>query len=204
MGVVGTFMADCEPAHHRRDPVFHNITVREALNLMSIRSLQVSNGQAAGATPASSPTSGRLFPGSIAFAQNPRRRRALAECLCFRRSKETMKKRPLSVTIAGYVIVAAASWVSPTTLPNGSSVLSTPKSSGSRCSACSRLSPGVAMLRGHNWGRWLTLVWIAFHVVVSYWHGWPEVAMHAALLALFAYILFRPAANAYFQPPRMD
>ena len=53
VGVVGTFMGDCEPAHHRRDPVYHNITVRDALNLMSIRSLQVSNGQAASTEPAS-------------------------------------------------------------------------------------------------------------------------------------------------------
>lgn len=35
-GVVGDFMGDCEPAHHRREPIYHNITVREALNLMAI------------------------------------------------------------------------------------------------------------------------------------------------------------------------
>ena len=26
---------------------------------------------------------------------------------------------------------------------------------------------GVWMLRGHNWARWLALVWITFHVVLS-------------------------------------
>ena len=115
-----------------------------------------------------------------------------------------MKKRPLSVTIAGYVIVAAGimglAYHSPEWLQR-------PFHSEIIWISLLRLLAvvaGFAMLRGHNWGRWLTLVWIAFHVVVSYWHGWPEVAMHAALLAVFAYILFRPAANAYFQPPRMD
>ena len=45
-GTVGDFMGDCEPAHHRHEPIYRNITVREALNLIAIRSLQVANGQA--------------------------------------------------------------------------------------------------------------------------------------------------------------
>jgi hypothetical protein len=40
-GIVGDFKGDCQPSHHRREPIYHNITVREALNLMAIRSLQV-------------------------------------------------------------------------------------------------------------------------------------------------------------------
>jgi hypothetical protein len=44
-GVAGDFLGDCQPAHHRREPIYHDITVREALNLMAIRSLQVANGQ---------------------------------------------------------------------------------------------------------------------------------------------------------------
>jgi hypothetical protein len=44
-GVAGDFLGDCEPAHHRHEPIYHDITVREALNLMAIRSLQVASGQ---------------------------------------------------------------------------------------------------------------------------------------------------------------
>ena len=44
-GVVGDFLGDCEPAHHRHEPIYHDITVREALSLMAIRSLQVASGQ---------------------------------------------------------------------------------------------------------------------------------------------------------------
>src|SRR5271165_1551318 len=51
-GIVGDFMGDCSPATHRRDPIYHNITVREALNLMAIRSLQVSSGQVPSTAPA--------------------------------------------------------------------------------------------------------------------------------------------------------
>ena len=111
-----------------------------------------------------------------------------------------MKKRPLSVTIAGYVLVAAGFMG---VIYHSSDWMLRPFQFEIVWISLVRLLAivaGVAMLRGYNWGRWLSLVWIAFHVVVSYWHGWPEVAMHAALLVVFAYILFRPAANQYFAP----
>ncbi len=50
-GIVGDFMGDCEPANHRREPIYHNITVREALNLMVIRSLQVTRGDVPSSAP---------------------------------------------------------------------------------------------------------------------------------------------------------
>jgi hypothetical protein len=50
-GVVGDFLGDCEPAHHRREPIYHNITVREALNLMAVRSLQVARGDVPSTAP---------------------------------------------------------------------------------------------------------------------------------------------------------
>jgi hypothetical protein len=57
---------------------------------------------------------------------------------------------------------------------------------------------GVYMLRGSNWARWLALVWIGFHVVVSAFHSLPEFAFHGLLFAVFAYFLFRPQATEYF------
>ena len=57
---------------------------------------------------------------------------------------------------------------------------------------------GVFMLRGRNWARWLAVAWLAFHVGVSAFHSIRELVMHAILLAVFAYFLFRRAANLYF------
>lgn len=57
---------------------------------------------------------------------------------------------------------------------------------------------GIVMLRGANWGRWLLIAWLAYHVVLSYFHSWPQTAMHAVLLVVIAIILFRPEANRYF------
>ena len=58
---------------------------------------------------------------------------------------------------------------------------------------------GIFMLRGHNWARWLALAWIAFHVVISFWHSWSQVAVHVLVFAVFALFLFRPAAARYFK-----
>jgi len=58
---------------------------------------------------------------------------------------------------------------------------------------------GVFMLRGSNWARWLLLVWIAYHVILSAFHSLSELAMHTLLLGVVAYFLFRPRASAYFR-----
>ena len=57
---------------------------------------------------------------------------------------------------------------------------------------------GLYMLLGRNWARWMAMAWIAFHVVVSAFHSLGEFAMHALILALFAYSLFQAESSKYF------
>ena len=57
-GVAGDFLGDCKPTHHRHEPIYHDITVREALNLMAITSLQISRGQ----LPTKAPTWAKRKP----------------------------------------------------------------------------------------------------------------------------------------------
>jgi hypothetical protein len=59
---------------------------------------------------------------------------------------------------------------------------------------------GIFMLRGHNWARWLALAWIAFHVAISF-PSMQKIIGHSLFLALFAWILLRPAATRYFRSP---
>ncbi len=59
---------------------------------------------------------------------------------------------------------------------------------------------GVFVLRGRNWARWLCVAWIAYHVVLSAFHPLSELITHGLLFAVFAYLLFRPRASAYFTP----
>lgn len=58
---------------------------------------------------------------------------------------------------------------------------------------------GAFMLRGHNWARWLALAWIGFHVILSYFHTPPELAIHCLFFAVIAWFLFRPDAARYFR-----
>src|SRR5437667_12744380 len=63
---------------------------------------------------------------------------------------------------------------------------------------------GAFMLRGSNWARWLLLVWIACHVVLSAFHSLFELVIHSLLFAVVAYFLFRPQASAYFRGARRE
>lgn len=58
---------------------------------------------------------------------------------------------------------------------------------------------GIGALRGRNWARWLLVLWIALHVVLSAFHSLGQTFAHAVFLALTAYCLFRPPAVNYFR-----
>jgi hypothetical protein len=58
---------------------------------------------------------------------------------------------------------------------------------------------GVFMLRGADWARWLALLWMVYHVVLSALHSFSEAVVHVLLLAVIAVVLLRPAAAAYFR-----
>ncbi len=63
------------------------------------------------------------------------------------------------------------------------------------------VATGIFVWRGRNWARWAAVIWIAFHVAISFFDSWQKVVVHAVLLALFAYCLFRKDANAYLKSP---
>src|SRR5919206_658100 len=45
---------------------------------------------------------------------------------------------------------------------------------------------GVFMLRGQNWARWLTIAWMGYHVILSAFHSWHQVVIHSVFLAVLA------------------
>ena len=63
---------------------------------------------------------------------------------------------------------------------------------------------GVYMLLGSNWARWLLLVWLVYHVILSAFHSPVALIVHSLLLAVIAYFLFRPPASAYFRRARAE
>jgi hypothetical protein len=58
---------------------------------------------------------------------------------------------------------------------------------------------GVLMFQGRNSARWLTLAWMAFHVVFSFFDSLQKTAVHILFFGLIVYCLFRPDSKAYFQ-----
>lgn len=58
---------------------------------------------------------------------------------------------------------------------------------------------GAFLLMGHNWARWLTVVWLGFHVIVSAFHSLEQMAAHGALLVIVTYCLFKKPEADYFR-----
>jgi hypothetical protein len=58
---------------------------------------------------------------------------------------------------------------------------------------------GVFLLRGLNWARWLAILWIAFHVVLSAFHPMSELVIHSLFFVVITWILFRADARRYFR-----
>jgi hypothetical protein len=60
---------------------------------------------------------------------------------------------------------------------------------------------GAFMLLRRNWARWLAVLWMAFHVAISF-PVLRQVAIHALFLAVISWLLFRPDAMGYFRGRR--
>lgn len=58
---------------------------------------------------------------------------------------------------------------------------------------------GAFMLLGKNWARWLALAWMAFHVVLSAFGAFRELAVHSIIFVAIAWLLFRTDARDYFR-----
>ena len=116
-----------------------------------------------------------------------------------------MNQRPLAVTIIGcvYILIGAIGFAYHFTEFNGQH----PFQDHFVWVELVRLIAivcGVYMLRGRNWARWLALVWIASHVVLSAFHALPELAIHILFCAILAYFLLRPTASRYFRATRTE
>jgi hypothetical protein len=57
---------------------------------------------------------------------------------------------------------------------------------------------GMSMLHGFNWGRWLLVIWFAYHVILSIFHSPFELVVHILISVVVLYILFRRPAAVYF------
>ena len=111
-----------------------------------------------------------------------------------------MNKRPLPITVISWIFIAVGSIA----LLYHSAELKAqhPFDYGLVWVCFVRLRAvlgGVFMLRGFNWARWLLVVWIAYHVILSAFNSPLEVVLHSLLFSVVVYFLFRSQASAYFR-----
>ena len=66
-------------------------------------------------------------------------------------------------------------------------------------SAVLALLGGVLMIRGANSGRWLVLIWMALHVLLSIFHKPVELAIHSLMLAILIALLLFGSGGRYFK-----
>jgi hypothetical protein len=112
-----------------------------------------------------------------------------------------MRKRPLSVTILGWVYIAVGTmgivyhW-------NEFNISGGLQSDVVWAVLVRFLAivGGAFLLGGRNWARWVALAWIAFHIILSAFHSLPEFAIHCLFGAVIAWVLFRPGAVRFFRP----
>jgi hypothetical protein len=58
---------------------------------------------------------------------------------------------------------------------------------------------GVFLFYGFNWARWLAIIWLIYHVVLSAFHTTSELIMHIVFLLLVSILLFIPVSSRYFR-----
>jgi hypothetical protein len=63
---------------------------------------------------------------------------------------------------------------------------------------------GIFLLKGRNWARWLSLAWIAFHVIARALNSLSASVPHLLLLIVVSYFLFTPPDSKYFSSARAE
>ncbi len=119
-------------------------------------------------------------------------------------------KRPSSITVISWIFVAFGSIALLTgLLPNVNTTAAQriAEIKGHWYVHVSRMVMalgGVFMLYGFNWARWLLVVWMGFHVILSLLHSPLQLLVHSLLFVVILYFLFRPPASAYFRSTRAE
>jgi hypothetical protein len=110
-----------------------------------------------------------------------------------------MSKRPLSITVISWMFIAAS--VVGLAYHGNEFRTRRPFAYGLLWVSLVRLLAilgGVFMLRGSNWARWLLVLWLAYHVGLSFLHTPFQLIVHALLFVVVLYFLFRAPASEFF------
>lgn len=120
-----------------------------------------------------------------------------------------MSKRPLSITLVGWLFVAtgciglgAGLWrlrdsaAASAGAPDAHELMDF---AFVAFSAALAVVGGACTLRGLGLGRWLLGIWMVGHIVLGLWHPPVELLMHLALFAPLSFLLLRRPASDFFR-----
>jgi hypothetical protein len=124
-----------------------------------------------------------------------------------------VSRRPIAITLIGwlFILVGCGSLVSHVWRFTGDIARDGTRAASAQAirdlayaniSAVVALVAGVFLLRGRNWARWLCVIWLGFHVLLSYGHSVDRLIVHSLLFVGFTYLLFRPQAAGHFRGSR--
>jgi hypothetical protein len=111
-----------------------------------------------------------------------------------------MKKRPVAVTILSWIYIAVGAIGLAYHVNQFRTQAYHPADIWIALVGVVAIVAGVYMLHGDNWARWLAIVWIAFHVAISFLNGWQPVLVHVIIAAGIVWLLFQAEARAWFRP----
>ena len=122
-----------------------------------------------------------------------------------------MNKRPTSITVIAWIFIAFGAiaflgGLGPTVDPAAAQRIAESKPQHPFYHAAIHVLRilavvgGGLMLGGFNGGRWLLVIWIAYHVILSAFHSTFQLVVHSSIFAVIAYLLFRQQASSYFRP----
>jgi len=116
-----------------------------------------------------------------------------------------MNKRPVSITVIGCIFIAAGIIGFAYHAPEFKTLHPFPNEIvlGLLVRLLAVIG-GVFVLRRRNWARWLLVVWLVYHVVLSAFHTRSQLIFHSLLFAAVTYVLFRPRVSAYFRGERAE
>ena len=121
-----------------------------------------------------------------------------------------MPKRPLSIALVGWLFVATGGIVVVTSLVKLSNSAGSGGGAGPSAhelrdfawaagSGVLAAVGGAFTLRGHDWARWILVVWMVGHLALSLAHSVSQLLVHVAIFAPLLFLLFRRPASAYFR-----
>ena len=111
-----------------------------------------------------------------------------------------MQPRPRSITIISwfFIIFNSIAFLSGLLSPENLTLAQLKGHWMVHLSRALAIVSGIFMLRGQNWARWLLVLWIAFHIVLSALHSTLQLLIHAVIFTVILYFLFCRPASSYF------